>query len=122
MHISDWSSDVCSSDLAGTKHSPQRTGTSSSLNSNRYEAGMREAVGGQFGCAIAQIKWDMLLERHRATKAVATVRSKAEGLRTIPPYTPLRSLHERSKDKVTASAMTEWNQPPIGYTKPKTRK
>src|SRR3546814_18971461 len=61
---------------AGTKQSPQRTGTSSSLNSKRYEAGMREAVGGQFGCAIAQIKWDMLLERHSATKAVATVRSE----------------------------------------------
>src|SRR3546814_3992695 len=58
-------------------------------------AGMREAVGGQFGCAIAQIKWDMLLERHRATKAVATVRSKAEGLRTIPPYHPLRSTRRR---------------------------
>src|SRR3546814_12925199 len=100
MHISDWSSDVCSSDLAGTKHSPQRPGTSSSLNSKRYEAGMREAVGGQFGCAIAQIKWDMLLERHRATKAVATVRSKAEGLRTIPPYHPLRFIHRSEERRV----------------------
>src|SRR3546814_9274015 len=70
---------------AGTKQSPQRTGTSSSLNSKRYEPGMREAVGGQFGCAIEQIKWDMLLERHRATKEVTTVRSKAAGQRTIQP-------------------------------------
>src|SRR3546814_5976806 len=92
---------------AGTKQSPQRTGTSSSLNSKRYEAGMREAVGGQFGCAIAQIKWDMLLERHRATKAVATVRSKAEGIRTITPYNPLRYIPERSTVKVSASAMKE---------------
>src|SRR3546814_17101408 len=64
---------------AGTKQSPQRKGTSSSLHSKRYEAGMREAVGGQFGCAIDPIKWDMLLERKRETKAIATDKRKSQG-------------------------------------------
>src|SRR3546814_13579030 len=50
---------------AGTKQSQQRTGTPSSLNSKRYDAGMREAVGGQFGCATAKIELAMVLTRNR---------------------------------------------------------
>src|SRR3546814_15895029 len=114
MRISDWSSDVCSSDLAVHRNEPLRRGAEDdlSLRPPRMRIAVREIVGRrEHRPRRAQIRTDRAVGAHELLVDDAALPAEPRTIRAI------RSAQRRVGQTVVRPFMSRWA--PLHYKKKK---